>query len=154
MKKSLFVLILALTVVADVECASAISSYAYINEDGSLRIRGRTFRLHGLFIPPTAYTCQRFTTPLTCSSQVSIALDFKIGAKFVRCETVATNADGTESAYCSVDGEDLGAYLLSEGWALVLPWAPVEYMMFERLARGRGIGIWANPAIGIYQYPR
>ncbi len=146
--------IFALALAAGAGSAFGISSYAYVGGDGSLRIKGRTFRLHGLFIPPTAYTCQRFTTPFTCSSQVNIALDFKIGSKFVRCDTVAMNPDGTESAYCSVDGEDLGAYLLSEGWALALPWAPIEYVMFEHLARGRGVGVWANPNIGIYQYPR
>lgn len=133
--------------------AYGISSYAYVNDDGSIRIKGRTFRLFGLYIPPTAYTCQRFTTPVTCSSQVSIALEFKIGAHFVRCETVAINADGSESAYCSVEGQDLGAYLINEGWALALPEAPVDYVMFERLARGRGIGVWASPVTNIYRFP-
>lgn len=133
--------------------ASGVASYAYVNGDGSIRIKGRTFRLYGLFIPPSAYTCQRFWTPLSCSSQVSIALEFKIGSNFVRCDTVAVNADDTESAYCSVKGVDLGAYLITEGWALALPEAPVEYMMLERMARGRGMGIWANPMFGIYNFP-
>lgn len=131
----------------------AISSYAYVNDDGSLRIKGRTYRLFGVYVPPTAYTCQRFTTPITCSSQARISLEFKIGANFVRCDTVVVNPDGSESAYCSVQGYDLGAYLLSEGWALALPEAPIDYMLFERLARGRGIGIWAGPWTGIYQFP-
>lgn len=154
MGKQFFVLILVLTVLAGGSEASGVSSYAYVNADGSLRIKGRTFRLFGLFIPPTAYTCQRFYTPITCSSQVGIALDFKIGSNFVRCETVMMNEDRTESAYCSVAGEDLGAYLINEGWALALPDAPLDYVMYERLARGRGIGIWANPMTNIYQYPR
>lgn len=132
--------------------AAAVSSYAYINFDGSLRIKGRTYRLYGLFIPPSVYVCQQFTLPPTCSSQVAIALDFKIGANFVRCDAVAHNEDGTQSAFCSVAGEDLGAYLIREGWAMVLPGAPPEYVMYERLAQARGFGIWVNQW-SIFRYP-
>lgn len=149
-------LVVALCVLAGiggVAHASGVSSYAFVNNDGSIRIKGRTFRLYGLYIPPSAYTCQRFYTPVTCSSQVSIALDFKIGSHFVRCEPVAINPDGTEAAFCNVEGEDLGAYLLQQGWALALPGAPIDYAMFERIARGRGIGVWVSPWYNIYNFP-
>lgn len=145
------IVLLGITVVA--VDAFGVSSYSYVNSDGSIRIKGRTFLLYGLFIPPSAYACQRFWTPTSCSSQVSIALEFKIGSNFVRCDTVAVNEDNSESAYCSVNGADLGAYLISEGWALALPEAPVEYVMLERLARGRGMGIWASPVTNIYNFP-
>lgn len=132
--------------------AASVSSYAYVNFDGSLRIQGRTYRLYGVFIPPSAYVCQQFTLPATCSSQVAIALDLKIGANFVHCDTVGVNDDGTDSAFCSVNREDLGAYLIRDGWAMVLPDAPPEYMMYERLAQARGFGIWVNQW-SIFRYP-
>lgn len=153
MRKPIGCLIVALGLAAVAGDAFSISSYALVNSDGSMRIKGRTFRLYGLFVPPSAYTCQRFWTPISCSTQVSIALEFKIGSNFVRCDTVAVNADDTESAYCSVNGVDLGAYLIREGWALALPEAPLEYMMFERMARGRGVGVWASPVTNIYNFP-
>jgi endonuclease YncB( thermonuclease family) len=83
-----------------------VSSYAFVNDDGSLRIKGRTYRLHGVYIPVTAPSCRTFERPVPCGSRAALALDFKIQG-FVRCETRDRNDDGTVSAYCTTDGEDL-----------------------------------------------
>ena len=121
-----------------------VSSYAFVNDDGSLRIKGRTYRLHGVYIPPTAESCHTFERPVPCGSRAALALDFKIQG-FVRCERRHRNHDGTISAYCTTDGEDLAAYLLKRGWALALPDAPFEYQALEKIARHRGLGVWGIP---------
>ena len=118
-----------------------VSSYAFVNDDGSLRIKGRTYRLSGIHVPRTAQACRTFQRPLTCGSRAALALDFKIQG-FVRCETRDKNDDGTISAYCTADGDDLAAYLLGRGWALALPDAPFEYQALEKIARHRGLGVW------------
>lgn len=121
-----------------------VSSYAFVNDDGSLRIKGRTYRLHGVYIPPTAQSCSTFQRPVPCGSRAALALDFKIQG-FVRCEGRERNDDGTVSAYCTTDGEDLAAYLLERGWALARPDAPFEYQALEKIARHRGLGVWGFP---------
>lgn len=121
-----------------------VSSYAFVNDDGSLRIKGRTYRLHGVYIPPTAQSCRTFERPVPCGSRAALALDFKIQG-FVRCEGRERNDDGTVSAYCTTDGEDLAAYLLERGWALARPDAPFEYQALEKIARHRGLGVWGFP---------
>ncbi len=118
-----------------------VSSYAFVNDDGSLRIKGRTYRLDGIHIPATGQSCRTFERPVQCSSRAALALDFKIQG-FVRCETRERNDDGSLSAYCTADGDDLAAYLLERGWALALPDAPFEYQALERIARHRGLGVW------------
>jgi endonuclease YncB( thermonuclease family) len=118
-----------------------VSSYAFVNDDGTLRIKGRTYRLHGVYIPPTAQACRTFERPVPCGSRAALALDFKIQG-FVRCEGRDRNDDGTVSAYCTTDGDDLAAYLLERGWALALPDAPFEYQALEKIARHRGLGVW------------
>ena len=121
-----------------------VSSYAFVNDDGSLRIKGRTYRLYGIYIPPTAQSCRSFERPVQCGSRAALALDFKIQG-FVRCETRDKNDDGTISAYCTADGDDLAAYLLERGWALALPDAPFEYQALEKITRHRGLGVWGFP---------
>ncbi len=125
--------------------AAAVSSYAFVHDDGSLRISGRTYRLYGIYVPPTERTCREFERPLKCGSRAALALDFKIGANFVRCEAKHKNDDGTISAVCTVNGEDLAAYLLERGWAVALPDAPFEYQTLEKIARHKNIGIWGIP---------
>jgi len=122
--------------------AADISGYAFVQDDGSLRISGRTYRLFGIYIPPTAQSCRRFERPVTCAPQAALALDFKIGAEFVHCEPRSKNEDGSDVALCRAGDTDLSVYLLERGWALALPDAPFEYAALEKIARHKGIGVW------------
>lgn len=130
--------------------AYEISSYAVINQDGTLRIKGKTIRLFGIYIPDTERTCSQNRQPPVCGSRASVALEFKIDG-FVRCDLLERNADDTYTGRCRVnasafdDGEDLAAYLLQKGWAVALPDAPFEYQTLEKIARTRGFGVWGMP---------
>ena len=130
----------------------------FVQDDGSLKVGGRTVRLHGIYIPPTRRTCRTFLLPPRCGSRAALALDFRIQG-FVYCDTVGRNADGSISAVCRVDGEasrlgsreDLAAYLLSQGWAVALPDAPFEYMTLERIARVHNRGVWGFQVDSIHR---
>jgi len=124
--------------------AADITSYAFVERDGALRVQGRTIHLYGIHIPPTEETCRTFERPVRCSSRAALALEFKIHG-FVRCTPVERRADGSLTAVCRADGTDLSAYLLERGWALALPDAPFEYVALERIARERGVGVWGLP---------
>jgi endonuclease YncB( thermonuclease family) len=123
------------------------SSYAFVEDDGTLRIDNKTVRLYGIYIPPSDQDCRTFERPVKCAPQAALALDFKIQS-FVHCEEKGRERDGTVIGLCRVgrgsfsQGEDLSAYLLEQGWALALPDAPFEYQALEKIARSRGIGVW------------
>jgi endonuclease YncB( thermonuclease family) len=142
--------LLACCLVAVPADAYEVSSYAGINEDGTLRIKGKTIRLFGIHIPDTERTCSQNRQPRVCGSRASVALEFKIDG-FVRCELLQRNADNTYTGLCRVnysafdEGEDLSAYLLQKGWAVALPDAPFEYQTLEKIARTRGFGVWGMP---------
>ncbi len=124
-----------------------IESYAIVQDDASLRIRGKTFRLFGVHVPSDATQCRTVIRPARCASRAALALDFKI-QRFVRCRAMQENRDGSIDAFCSVnqsrisDGEDLGAYLIGKGLALALPNAPFAYHAQEKIARANGRGVW------------
>jgi len=130
--------------------AYEITSYAGVNEDGTLRIKGKTIRLYGIYIPDTERTCARNRVPPVCGSRASVALEFKIDG-FVSCELLERNEDRTYTGICRVNhsafdgGEDLSAYLLQKGWAVALPDAPFEYQALEKIARARNFGVWGLP---------
>lgn len=130
-----------------------ISSFAFVQEDGSLRVAGNLIHLYGIYIPPTEQTCYTFIRPVPCGSRASLALGFKISGDFVHCVPTATQADGSLTASCSVANEDLSAWMLQRGWAVALPDAPFEYAAMERIAQSRGIGIWGTP-VDIIRRPR
>jgi endonuclease YncB( thermonuclease family) len=127
---------------AGARAAAAIESYAFVNDDATLEVRNRRIRLHGIYVPPSPRTCRGNIHPVRCGSQAVLALEFKIQG-FVRCHPVQREPDGSLSAVCYCKGEDLGAYLLSRGWAVARPGAPFEYEVLERIARERQVGVWA-----------
>jgi endonuclease YncB( thermonuclease family) len=151
MRKTLFSALAILAVwaaVANLPRAAAqseISSFASVQEDGSLKMSGSLVRLFGIYIPPTDQTCSTFIRPMPCGTRASLALEFKISGAFVHCQPRATNPDGSITASCTMDREDLSAWMLQRGWAVALPDAPFEYRTLEKIAQSRGIGIWGIP---------
>jgi endonuclease YncB( thermonuclease family) len=138
--------------------AYEISSSAVVNEDGSLRIKGKTIHLYGIHIPRTNRTCRSNRLPTVCGSRASVALDFKIDG-FVRCEIMSELDDGSLVGWCRVkvsrfnEGEDLSAYLLEQGWAVALPDAPFEYQTLEKIAQSRQFGVWGIPVDRVVTRP-
>jgi endonuclease YncB( thermonuclease family) len=151
MRKTLFSALAILAVwaaVANLPLAAAqseISSFASVQEDGSLKMSGSLVRLFGIYIPPTDQTCSTFIRPMPCGTRASLALEFKISGAFVHCQPRAMNPDGSITASCTMDREDLSVWMLQRGWAVALPDAPFEYRTLEKIAQSRGIGIWGIP---------
>ncbi len=125
--------------------ASEISSYAFVQQDGSLKLAGYLVYLYGIYIPATEQACYGFIRPVPCGPRAALALDFKISGDFVHCTPRATNPDGSITANCRSGNEDLSLWMLQQGWALALPDAPFEYSAMERVARSKGVGIWGIP---------
>jgi endonuclease YncB( thermonuclease family) len=122
-----------------------LSSFAFVQDDGTLRIKGYVVRLYGIYIPTTQQSCYTFVTPPMCGSRASLALEFKIGGDFIHCTERAINPDYTITASCTYENEDLSEWMLQSGWAAALPDAPYEYAVIESMARARGIGVWGIP---------
>lgn len=130
---------------APILAAPEISSFAFVQDDGSLRVAGHLVRLYGIYIPPTDQTCHTFIRPIPCGTRAALALDFKVSGHFVHCAKKAINPDGSITASCKANGEDLSEWMLQKGWAVALPDAPFQYAAMEKIARSRGIGIWGLP---------
>lgn len=135
---------IALLALAGQPARSEITSYAIVNDDGSLRVRHHTIWLYGIYIPPTNRICRSSFSPIRCAPRAVLQLDTKID-RFVHCERMGRNADRSIVALCRVKGEDLGAWMIANGWAVALPDAPFEYTVLERIARERHLGVWGMP---------
>jgi endonuclease YncB( thermonuclease family) len=144
LKPSLSLLLLLFSTAVSAE---SFSSYAFINDDGTLRINKKTIHLYGIHIPKTSSNCRSSQRPPVCAQRAALALEFKINS-FVRCEVISRNANGSITGKCFTDyshfdeGTDLSAYLLERGWAVALPDAPIEYITLEKIAHSRNMGVW------------
>ena len=137
--------------VLDAPANAAITSYAIVQEDGSLRVRGKIIYLFGIYIPDTGRHCRFTFRPPTCGSRAAVALQQRIQG-FVSCHRTARYRDGSLEAVCYANGSrrrggiDLGVWLIRRGWALAAPYAPFEYHAAEKIARSRGKGLWGFSA--------
>ena len=136
---------LAFSVVA---VGAEIVSYALVQDDGSLRVQGKTIRLFGVYMPRTERNCRSDFSPPLCGNRSVRALKVRIRG-FVRCLPQGKFSDGSLSAVCYVDGAssteppiDLGAWLLEQGLAVAGPGAPFEYRTLERIAEVNRRGVW------------
>jgi endonuclease YncB( thermonuclease family) len=123
---------------------SDFSSYARVLDDGSLSIGGRWVRIQGISIPPSDRLCGASDMPTTCAPRAVLQLIRKIGAEFVRCREQGIDEQGAILGRCSVQGDDLGGWMVLNGWAMAGADAPYEYRQWERLAESRRIGIWGG----------
>ncbi len=95
--------VLAISVLSTVSVsASEISSYAFINEDATLRIKRKTIHLYGIHIPKTTRNCRTNVSPVVCGSRAALALEFIVQG-FVRCELIEKKSDGSYIGWCRVN---------------------------------------------------
>ncbi len=127
-----------------------IGARAIVQDDGTLKVNGKTVRLYGIYIPTFGYTCRTNIRPRRCAPRAVLQLDFKVHG-FVYCDEVQRFKDRSVSAICRVgrNREDLAAWLLSHGWAVALPGAPFEYVTLERFAEANRRGFWGFQADSI-----
>lgn len=123
---------------------------ATVREDGSIMIGGEIVRLYGIWIPQLDRICTSQQIPTFCAPSGVVVLQQKISG-FLLCHEVQRLSDGSIEAYCGQRArrlfdprEDLGAWMVQEGWALARPDAPPEYRALERLAESRELGLWGN----------
>ena len=141
--------VVAALLAAEEPAAADISSFARTLDDGSLSVGGHLVRLQGITIPPTDRICGAPDMPTTCGPRAVLQLARKIGAEFVRCQDLGRDDAGAMLGRCTVLGEDLGGWLVLNGWAMAGRDAPFEYQQWERLAESRQLGIWGRPVDNI-----
>jgi endonuclease YncB( thermonuclease family) len=144
-------LLLGIVCAQDVGAADIVS-YAIVQDDATLLVRGQTIRLYGIHIADMRPFCDSTFRPTRCQSRAAVALASRIQG-FVRCVPQVRYNDRSIGAFCSVRGTgtpsrqiDLGAYLIEQGWAVALPYAPFAYQTLEEIAKVNGRGVWGFQA--------
>jgi endonuclease YncB( thermonuclease family) len=147
--KQILAALLLIVLAAPATAQADFSSYARVLDDGRLSVNGRLVRIDGIMIPPTDRVCGSVNMPATCGPRAVLQLSGKIGAEFVHCRDLGLDDAGATLGRCSVQGDDLGGWMVLNGWAMADPSGPVEYRQWERLAESRGLGIWGRPVDNI-----
>ncbi len=151
--KLLYVFVLAQCPYA-VEAARAdVAGHAEVIEGDILAIHGETMRLHGIDAPEIGQSCRdEDGQTYRCGEQAARALAEKIGAEPVTCVELDRDRDGRIVARCTVDGSDLGEWMVLNGWAVAYTYVSYEYTRAEYRAKRARRGIWAGSFVKPWQW--
>lgn len=124
----------------------SLSGQATVVDGDTLRLGEVTIRLEGLDAPEMRQSCEREGRSYRCGVVARDALGERLREGSLVCRVVGRDRYRRSLARCSLDGDDIGAWLVREGLAV----AYGAYEPEEAEARRRRSGVWAGP----FQLPR
>jgi endonuclease YncB( thermonuclease family) len=131
----------------------------YVVDGDTIDIHRIRIRLNGIDAPEHNQTCEtagggnffdQFDDPppprkeYPCGQRATIALRDFLGSRVVSCQQTGTDRFGRVLATCSVDGADIGEWMVSQGWAIAYRKYSFAYVQAEEQARTEKRGIWAG----------
>lgn len=126
---------------------------ARVIDGDTLEIAGRHVRLEGIDAPETAQTCgRRFIGTWSCGTAASNALNSLVSGHEVACESRGTDKYDRMLGICFVDGRDINAEMVREGFAWAFVKYSKTYVQQEAEARASKAGIWQGESEPAWVY--
>jgi len=123
--------------------------------DGDTISIGRTHvRLFGIDAPEHDQTCSIGGKVWECGKASARALEQKVANRSIDCRTRDHDQYGRDIATCYVDGEDIAAWLVSEGLAVAYRYYSTDYVRQEQGASASKRGMWQGEFINPREWRR
>jgi len=132
--------------------AADLTGRPTVIDGDATEIHGQRIRLFGIDAPEAGQPCEDADGhAYRCGQEAALALANHIAQRAVVCEPRDTDHSGSIVAVCRIGGEDLNAWLASQGWAIAYRRYSTDYIAEEEAARIAKRGIWSgqfvSPAI-------
>jgi endonuclease YncB( thermonuclease family) len=135
--------------------AGTISGRASVIDGDTLEVNGISIRLDQIDAPEIRQTC---TTHLgkrwPCGEEAAEALYQRVRQRVVHCVSVDLDRYGRTIGRCTLDGRDLGAWMVQQGWALAFRRFGDAYVAEEREAERARRGMWSGRFIAPWDWRR
>ena len=132
-----------------------IMGVATVIDGDTIEIHRTRIRLHGIDAPESSQLCQLpDNTRWRCGQQAALALQDRIGRSTVMCLKRDIDRYGRLVGQCSVDGSDINAWMVENGWALAYRRYSTDYVSAEQVAREAAVGVWSGKFIMPWEWRR
>ena len=95
-----------------------VSGWVQVIDGDTIEVAGTRIRLFGIDAPERGQGCQDEGELWACGGLARLRLEDRISGHTVVCEERDQDRYGRIVAVCRADGEDLNAWMVSQGWAL------------------------------------
>lgn len=127
--------------------AGAVTGLARVIDGDTIVIDGEHVRLEGIDAPEAAQSCgRRSGGTWKCGNAASEALAALVARRQVTCESRGNDKYGRMLGVCLVDGVDINAKMVREGFAWAFVKYSRSYVQEEAEARTAKVGIWQGEA--------
>lgn len=135
--------------------AAEISGIPHIVSGESVVIGKTHIRLAAVAAPSPEQLCldaagARWTCGLSARDELTSHVDKKPWS----CQTLRADSYGRTVAKCTVDGEDIGKWLVRSGWAVAVTRVAHDYAADEAAAKTEKAGLWAGAFIAPPEWRR
>ncbi|WP_085089456.1 thermonuclease family protein [Azospirillum oryzae] len=114
-------------------------------EGDLLTINGTAVRLMGIDAPDPGQKCRnRYGHELDCFKVATAVLANMVKGEEVNCTVTEQDRTGEKKGECRVRGVDLGAAMVSRGWAFQYASLSPAYQKGEAYAQSKRMGLWAG----------
>ena len=127
---------------------------ASVIDGDTLEVHGTRIRLWGIDAPESSQLCRsEDSSQYRCGAQAANDLSAYIARRPVSCVPLSLDRYGRTVATCSVDGADLGEWLVRNGLAVDWPqYSKGRYTEAQRDAEHAGRGIWKGSYVQPWLY--
>lgn len=123
-----------------------------IIDGDTIEIGEISYRLNGIDAPEVGQKCPKPSGTWNCGDQAIKELASLAEDRVVECVAHSQDGYGRTLATCYVDGRDIGAVMVSSGYA----WAFVKYshayISEEAQAKSEHLGVWQGDAMPPWEY--
>ncbi len=127
-----------------------VAGTASVIDGDTIEVHGQRIRLHGIDSPESRQLCFIDGKRWQCGKDAANALADKIARRPVTCEDLGRDRYKRIIAKCSVAGEDLEKWMVTNGWAVAYRRYSLDYVDEEADAQAVRRGIWTSMDPGYY----
>ena len=131
-----------------------LSGRARVVDGDTLEVGGQRIRLHGVDAPESRQSCVVQGRRWACGERATRALAGRIEGRMVSCEERDRDRYARIVAVCRNDGENVNAWMVSQGLALAYRQYSRDYVSEEANARAARRGIWRGDFVPPWDWRR
>lgn len=124
--------------------AGGLAGLAQVQDGDSLILAGQRLRLDAVDAPELGQWCDGPQGRWPCGRAAAEALAGLLEGREIACRDHGTDRYGRTLAQCWLGGQDIGAWLVRQGWAVAYVRVSDRYLPEEAEARAARRGLWAG----------
>lgn len=121
-----------------------LSGQASVIDASTLIVDGQQIRLRGIDAIGRHKLCMADGIEYICGLHAIFDLTNFLDRGRIVCQTLDAKREEVVLAVCRMNGQDVGAWLVQEGWAVPRGEGSSEYVVLEEDAKRNKRGIWAG----------